>query len=357
MATEIELKNITASYGASPVLQDISLSVGKGEFVALLGASGCGKTTALKIIAGLLTADSGEVWFDGRNISGIPAERRETALVFQKPLLFPFLNVAENVAFGLEMRMVSKKEIAERVSEALSFVQLQGFENRSSKQLSGGQEQRVALARALVTNPHVLLLDEPFSALDAPLRIEMRDLIRQLQQRLGFTTIFVTHDQEEAVSVADRIAFLENGELAQIAEPKDFYLTPKTESVARFFGWKVLQGEINGAYVETSAGSIERELVPRAGSVGTPMAVAFHPDRARLAVASDREGESGNIYLNATLDRVLDLGTKVTATVSFSAGDIIDIDLTGETDLINADLVTLGEQVKIVVPKDAFCLF
>lgn len=173
----LELKNIKAAYGANSILRDFSLSAESGEIVALLGESGCGKTTALKIVAGLLDQDSGEVWLDGENISRVPAERREMSLVFQKPLLFPFLNVAENISFGLKMRNVPKAEIARKVAEALKMVRLENYETRLPRQLSGGQEQRVSLARAIVTNPRVLLLDEPFSALDARLRVEMRNLV------------------------------------------------------------------------------------------------------------------------------------------------------------------------------------
>ena len=178
------------------------------ELMALLGPSGCGKTTALKVVAGLLAPASGDVMFDGVSVLSIPAERRGATMVFQKPLLFPHMTVVENVGFGLKMRRMAKAEIAARVTQALQWAQLEGYERRKPSELSGGQEQRVALARALVTEPRVLLLDEPFSALDENLRGEMRLLVRELQQRLRITTIFVTHDQREALAVADRIALI-----------------------------------------------------------------------------------------------------------------------------------------------------
>jgi len=349
----LELKNITAAYDTHPVLSDFSLSVGRGEFVALLGASGCGKTTALKIVAGLLEQDAGEIWLDGNDISRVPAERREISLVFQKPLLFPFLTVAENVAFGLKMRNIPKAEIRDKVAEVLKLVQLENFETRLPRQLSGGQEQRVALARAIVTDPRVLLLDEPFSALDARLRSEMRNLIRELQQRLKITAVFVTHDQEEAVSVADRIAFLDGGKLAQISEPKDFYLKPNTVAVARFFGWKILEGRLNGDFIETAGGTIEREKIGLSASNKKSFQIAFHPRRA--AFAADSASEKGKIHLNVKLERVVNLGTKIIAVVSFPDGERIEIESSGNINLTES--FNVGGQIKISIPADAFRLF
>ncbi len=349
----LELKNITAAYDANSVLRDFSLSVGRGEFVALLGASGCGKTTALKIVAGLLEQDAGEIWLDGNDISRVPAERREMSLVFQKPLLFPFLTVAENVAFGLKMRNLPKAEIKDKVAEVLKMVQLENFETRLPRQLSGGQEQRVALARAIVTNPRVLLLDEPFSALDARLRSEMRNLIRELQQRLKITAVFVTHDQEEAVSVADRIAFLDGGKLAQISEPKDFYLKPNTVAVARFFGWKILEGKLNGDFIEIAGGKIEREKINLSASDKKSFQIAFHPRRA--AFAADSTSEKGKIHLNVKLERVVNLDTKTIAVVSFPDGEQIEIESSG--DMITPESFSVRGQVNISIPTDAFRLF
>jgi len=215
-STQIQLKNISAGYGPMTVLRNLWLEVGGGELIVLLGPSGCGKTTLLKIIAGLLAPIGGDLLFGDRVFTGVPAERREAAMVFQKPLLFPHLTVAENIGFGLKMRKIAGDESTRRVAEALEMVQLDGFGERKPRELSGGQEQRVSLARALVTRPRVLLLDEPFSALDVGLRGEMRSLVRQIQRRLQITTVFVTHDQEEAVTIADRIALLLDGEMVQV---------------------------------------------------------------------------------------------------------------------------------------------
>jgi len=355
MKNHLELKNIMAAYDAQPVLRDFSLSIERGEFVALLGASGCGKTTALKIIAGLLEQDAGEVLLDGENISSIPAERREMSLVFQKPLLFPFLTVAENVGFGLKMRDLPKAEIGAKVAEVLKLVQLENFEKRLPRQLSGGQEQRVALARAIVTNPRVLLLDEPFSALDARLRTEMRNLVGELQRRLKITTVFVTHDQEEAVAITDRIAFLDDGKLAQISEPKDFYLKPNTVSVARFFGWKILEGKLRGNFLEISGEAIEREKIDLSSLDKRSFEIAFHPRRAGFAAASKME--TGKIRLNVKLERVVNLGTKVIAVVGFPDGEQIEIESFGDEHLNMSEFFKIGDQTTISIPEDAFRFF
>ena len=351
----IELKNITASYGENLVLRDFSLSVADGEFVALLGASGCGKTTALKIIAGLMTESLGEVWLDGKEISKVLAERREAAMVFQKPLLFPFLNVAENVGFGLKMRNLPKAETRQKVAEALSLVKLEGFENRSAKQLSGGQEQRVTLARALVTNPRVLLLDEPFSALDAGLRIEMRNLVRQLQQRLKITTVFVTHDQEEAVSTADRIALMDNGKLAQIAAPKDFFINPATPNVARFFGWKLFDGIVRADFIETSVGKFGLFETLKQVATGDKVLVCFHPTWA--TIGSPEKTNSDKNYVVGKLEQIINLGAKLRVATSLSNGELLEvetIDLPTIDFLVNA---RRGTNLRFIIPPQSLIIF
>lgn len=242
-STSVEIEAICAEFGEAVVLRDLSLRIEAGEIVSLLGPSGCGKTTLLRILAGLLPPSSGEVRFDGASVLRLPPERRGAVLVFQKPLLFPYLTVGENIAFGLRMRQIPAGEIRERVAEALGWVQLEGYQDRPPETLSGGQEQRVSLARGLVTRPRVLLLDEPFSALDESLRAEMRLLLRRLHRELGMTTLFVTHDQVEAAMVADRIALLLEGRLAQVGSPLDFYTEPSSPDVARFFGWQLLTHE------------------------------------------------------------------------------------------------------------------
>lgn len=321
----VTLKNINAGYGGSAVLRDFSLSAEDGELIALLGASGCGKTTVLKIIAGLLEADTGEILLRQENITDTPAEKRGTAMVFQKPLLFPYLTVAENIAFGLKMRNLPKSEIRRKVAETLRMVRLENFENRLPGQLSGGQEQRVALARAIVTDPRVLLLDEPFSALDARLRVEMRNLVRELQKRLKITTVFVTHDQEEAVAVADRIAFVDRGELAQIAPPQDFFADPKTLTVAEFFGWKILTGKVVGNHLETSAGTFEMTNFGLNLTPDSSVNFAFHPNQARVSI-NDSAALNNFLTLRAELENIIVLGGKYRYAVKLSNGERFEIE-------------------------------
>ena len=254
---EVVLEGIEKRYPGSqlPAVKDVSLKVEKGELVCLLGPSGCGKTTTLKIIAGLLEPEKGSVCFDGEDVTAIPAEHREAVMVFQSHLLFPFLGVAENVGFGLKMQGMGKEEICRRVTPMLERMQLAGYEDRRPSQLSGGQRQRVALARALVLGPKVLLLDEPLSNLDASLRDEMRELILSIKEELDLTIIFVTHDQEEAVLLADRIAVMFDGELQQYGASDELYQRPASLAIARFFGNNnTLAGRISGRQVVTEAG-------------------------------------------------------------------------------------------------------
>lgn len=351
----IELKNIAASYGENLVLQDFSLSVSDGEFVALLGASGCGKTTALKVIAGLIEETSGEVWLDGHNITTVLAERREAAMVFQKPLLFPFLSVAENVAFGLKMRKMPKAEAHEKVAEALSLVKLDGFETRSATQLSGGQEQRVALARALVTNPRVLLLDEPFSALDAVLRIEMRNLIRDLQKRLQITTVFVTHDQEEAISIADRIALMDNGKLAQISAPKDFFISPATPNTARFFGWKLFDGTVRHNFIETSICNFDLVESPKKLSAENKVLIGFHPTWARISLLEKTDSHKN--HLSGKLEQIINLGAKLRVSVSLASGEFLEIETIEAPTIEFLTRLEYGANINIIIPQASLILF
>ncbi len=232
----IDLKHISKSFGTEKVLDDINLYIRDKEFVTLLGPSGCGKTTTLRIIGGFETPDTGEVFFDGVKINDVPPYKRNVNTVFQRYALFPHLNVFENVAFGLRVAKVNNKEIVKRVKETLELVNLKGFERRSVSTLSGGQQQRVAIARALVNNPKVLLLDEPLAALDLKLRKDMQNELKALHERTGITFIYVTHDQEEALSMSDTIVVMANGKIQQIGTPTDIYNEPKNAFVADFIG-------------------------------------------------------------------------------------------------------------------------
>ena len=233
----LELKEIKKSFTeGEAVLDNISLEISKGEFITLLGSSGCGKTTTLRIIAGLEQPDAGSVWLDGREVTGLEPNQRDVNTVFQNYALFPHMNVAENIGYGLKLKKVPKSEIRKKVSQMLELVQLEGYEKRKPSELSGGQKQRVAIARALVNNPKVLLLDEPLGALDLQLRRAMQIELKHLQKKLGITFIYITHDQEEAINMSDRIAVMKDGRIEQIGTPDEIYNHPQTSYVATFVG-------------------------------------------------------------------------------------------------------------------------
>jgi iron(III) transport system ATP-binding protein len=232
----LSLKNLSKRFDKTPAVSDVSLDVERGEFFGLLGPSGCGKTTTLRMIAGLEKPDSGTIYFESADITNLPAERRGFGMVFQNYALFPHLNVFENVAFGLRARHKPKSEISERVKGALDLVQLPGYENRRVDELSGGQQQRVAIARAIAIEPALLLFDEPLSNLDVALREETRGELRELVARLGLTAVYVTHDQEEAFALCDRISVMAGGRILQTGEPRELYERPAQLSVAQFLG-------------------------------------------------------------------------------------------------------------------------
>jgi len=253
----VELDAVTKRFGKLTALDDVSLLVRRGELMTLLGPSGCGKTTLLNLVGGFLMPDSGEIAIDGQRMTDVPAYRREIGIMFQNYALFPHMNVAANVGYGLRMRRVAKAEIARRVADALALIKLAGLEDRRPRQLSGGQQQRVALARALVIRPKVLLLDEPFSALDRNLRASMQVELKEIQRKLGVTTIFVTHDQSEALSLSDRIAVIAEGRIRQLGPPDEIYRRPVDRFVASFVGdVNVLRARlerIDGAIASRSA--------------------------------------------------------------------------------------------------------
>jgi len=287
----VELHDLAKSYGGTVAVAGVSLDVAEGELVALLGPSGCGKTTTLRMIAGFIEASTGRVLIGGRDVTHLPPYRRDTGMVFQGYALFPHMTAAENVAFGLEMRRVDKGAIAARVAEALRLVRLDGLGERMPRELSGGQQQRVALARALVVNPAVFLLDEPLSNLDAKLRHEVRIEIRQLQQRLGLTTIFVTHDQEEALTLADRLVLMNKGTIQQIGSPADLYTRPANLFVADFIGKaNVIRGRLESPSSFASTGGMAVRCatnVQGGGGMagGASAALVLRPERITLSAA------------------------------------------------------------------------
>jgi ABC-type Fe3+/spermidine/putrescine transport system ATPase subunit len=282
--TQVTLDQLTKTYDnlPNPAVDRLSIEIARGAITALLGPSGSGKTTTLKMIAGLIEPSAGDIRFDDESVRDIPAERRSAVMVFQNHLLFPYMNVEQNIGFGLKMRGVDRKTIAARVVEMLELVRLPNIGGRRPHQLSGGQKQRVALARALVTRPQVLLLDEPLSSLDAHLRDEMRQLILDVQQQFEITTIFVTHDQQDAVQTADRIALLFDGRLYQHGPPVDFYRRPESIEVARFFGGvNVVPATCEQACVYTPIGVFEHEV---SDSCPHGALMTIRPEQIQLAV-------------------------------------------------------------------------
>jgi len=288
----ISLRSLTKRFGTTVAVNNLNLDLEEGELVALLGPSGCGKTTTLRMIAGFEEADSGTISFGGRDVTSLPPERRNTGMVFQNYALFPHLTVAQNVAFGLEMRKVPKAEIARRVDAILDKVQLRELADRYPRQLSGGQQQRTALARALVINPSVLLLDEPLANLDAKLREEMRFYIRSLQQEFGITTVYVTHDQSEALVLADRIAVMKDGVLQQVGTPTDIYQRPGNAWVADFIGLtNLVPGVITDR--EGSRVLVDTDLGVLSGTgsdglrTGDQVLLSIRPESLRIASGTD----------------------------------------------------------------------
>lgn len=246
----VDLKNISKEYGETKVLEDINLYINENEFLTLLGPSGCGKTTTLRIIGGFSSPTEGRVIFEGKDITEVPPYERQINTVFQKYALFPHLNVYDNIAFGLKIKKMPKNDIKERVYEMLRLVNLQGFENRPIESLSGGQQQRIAIARALVNEPKVLLLDEPLGALDLKLRKEMQTELKNMQKRIGITFIYVTHDQEEALTMSDTVVVMDKGKIQQIGTPVDIYNEPKNAFVAKFIGESnIVDGVIHNDFI------------------------------------------------------------------------------------------------------------
>jgi putative spermidine/putrescine transport system ATP-binding protein len=287
----LQLSQLTKTYGDVRAVAGIDLDIAQGELVVLLGPSGCGKTTTLRMVAGFITPTSGEIRLGGRDITRLPSWKRNTGLVFQSYALFPHLTAAENIAFGLRMRKLAAADIAAKLTEVLRLVRLEGLSDRLPRELSGGQQQRVALARALVIQPDILLLDEPLSNLDAKLRHEVRVEIRDLQRELGLTTVMVTHDQEEALTMADRLVVMSHGKVQQIGTQRDLYESPANAFVAGFVGrTNFLAGRIEapGLFVSESGLRIRcDEHAPRDGRT-----LALRPERLSIAEASDAAADN-----------------------------------------------------------------
>jgi putative spermidine/putrescine transport system ATP-binding protein len=323
----VALRELSRSFGDVRALDGLSLEIAPGEFVALLGPSGCGKTTALRILAGFETADAGSVTVDSKDVSAVPAAKRDMGMVFQSYSLFPNMSALDNVGFGLRMRKLRAGERSRRAGELLEMVGLSDHARHYPHQLSGGQQQRVALARALAIEPRVLLLDEPLSALDAKVRLQLREQIRSLQQRLGTTTLFVTHDQEEALSMADRVGVMRDGRLEQVAVPSQLYAEPATAFVAEFVGtMNRVPGQLEGGNEVSVLGAV----VPVHGSTGAGLSgdvdVLVRPEDLRITVQPGGNGiVSDRTFLGSVTRVTVRLSGDVTVKVDRATADATDM--------------------------------
>jgi len=314
----VQIQDLVKRFGEVVAVDHISLEVFAGEFFSILGPSGCGKTTLLRLIAGLEQPHSGEIYLEGKPTNGIPAYRRNVNTVFQNYALFPHMNVYENIAFGLKMKRASKGDMDSRILEALDLVGLPGLGSRKSKQLSGGQQQRIALARALVNEPPVLLLDEPLGALDLKLRKQMQMELKSLQRKLGITFIYVTHDQEEALTMSDRIAVMRLGKIEQLGEPSRIYEKPATEFVANFIGTSnVFSGDLkrDDGLLLTMTTPDGYEIKAISDDVSLPETATFMVRPERTQITLDKPEEDLNI-LPGTIQEIIYLGTVIQFIVS-----------------------------------------
>ena len=355
----VDVRSLRRVYGSIEALKSVDLAIGPGEFVALLGPSGCGKTTLLRCIAGLVPASSGEILIDGRPMSHVPVHKRNLGMVFQSYALFPHMNVAENLSFGLKMHRVGKPDADARIAEVLNLVQMRGFETRLPAQLSGGQQQRIALARALVTRPMALLLDEPFGALDAKLRVSMQVELRRLQRSLGVTTIFVTHDQEEALSMADRVAVMRAGQIEQFDTPARVYNDPRTAFVADFIGQT---NSFRGRLVSRENGRAMVALAQGHGpipakdnpdcAVGQEVIAMVRPERVRLLASGASQAET---YLEGRTADAVFTGEKLNLYIRTSLGDIVTT-IANAAPTVSTPFAA-GDTVRIAWDWDALLLF
>lgn len=349
------LQNISKRYDSTPAVKDISLEIGRGEFFGLLGPSGCGKTTTLRMIAGLERPDTGTITFDNRDITSLPPEARGFGMVFQNYALFPHLNVFDNIAFGLRARRQAKPEIVERVGLALELVQLPGYDKRGVAELSGGQQQRVAIARAIAIEPALLLFDEPLSNLDVTLREETRGELRELVKRLGLTAVYVTHDQEEAFALCDRIAVMFQGQILQLGEPRKLYEQPARVSVARFLGRNNLISAMRLSAMKTETG--EFKTLAGGHLIRLPVRTAELPPFNRactLAIRPEhvvitKDEVSGENVLPARVSEIEFAGA--TTTIKLDANGLMIEALV----LSTAGLV-VGDTCAVILPTDRIAL-
>jgi putative spermidine/putrescine transport system ATP-binding protein len=344
----LELLQLSKRYGDHAAVKSVTLDIAEGEFLVLLGPSGCGKTTTLRMIAGFIEPSGGTVRIGGVDITYLPPWRRNTGMVFQSYALFPHMTVAENVAFGLEMRRLPQSQIEARSAEALRLVRLEGFSRRLPRQLSGGQQQRVALARALAIRPDVLLLDEPPSKRDAKLREEVRIEIRELQRKLGLTTVMVTHDQEEALTVADRLVVMADGEIRQIGSQRDLYERPADRFVAGFVGRSTfLEGRVIAPGEFESVGGLRLRCL--SDGISGPASLALRPERLSLNPANGLDNR-----LPGKVEFVSYLGAVLEVHVRLSPADRVIAQLPNRGD---ATMLSVGDTVEVGWPREAGLVF
>ena len=349
----ISIRNVTKRFGDLVAANDIKLEIERGEFFTLLGPSGCGKTTLLRCIAGFLDPEQGQIYFGDRRVDGIPTHKRGVGMVFQNYAVFPHLSVQDNVKYGLKARNVAAREQEERARQALALVRLEGLEDRLPNQLSGGQLQRVAIARALVIEPEVLLMDEPLSNLDAKLRVEMRGEIRILQQKMGITTIYVTHDQEEALSISDRIAVMEFGVVRQVGKPWEVYVRPEDTFVAGFIGTtnmfdtEVMASE--GEMLIARCGEVSFGLSQSDGLVlGSQIKIAIRPEAITIREL-DEAVPDGHWSLEGEIIRFEYLGSMIKYEVGFSEDvTLLIVSYDAEPEKIK----DVGQRVKMSYPVE-----
>jgi putative spermidine/putrescine transport system ATP-binding protein len=346
---ELALLNLAKRFGDVHAVRDVSLSVSDGEFLVLLGPSGCGKTTTLRMVAGFVEPTAGRVSLAGSDVTLLPPWKRNAGMVFQSYALFPHLSVAENVAFGLEMRKLPVADIARRVAETLALVRLQGYGERLPRQLSGGQQQRVALARALAIRPDVLLLDEPLSNLDAKLRQEVRVEIRELQRQLGLTTVMVTHDQDEALTMADRLVVMNEGRVHQVGSQRDLYERPADRFVAGFVGRSTfLDGIVEAPGRFRTGGGL---VIACAGGTAGKATLALRPERVEIA-ATGQPGLDNS--LSGTVEFVSYLGAVIDIHVRLSAADRLVVQIANRDGGFSPEV---GQAVQVGWPASAGQLF